>query len=63
MPRLSRPLLYRWLLGALLALLIGAAGPWLEGPTEFEAALDTAAAARDIERADLSDLVASKGTP
>lgn len=56
-------LLLRWLLGSLLALLIGASGPLLDGPTEFEAALDTAAAARDIERADLSDLVASKGTP
>lgn len=55
-------LLLRWLLGTLLALLIGASGPLLDGPTEFEAALDTAAAARDIERADLPEFIASKGT-
>ncbi|WP_219209189.1 hypothetical protein [Variovorax boronicumulans] len=55
--------LLRCLLGTLLAFLIGASGPLLDGPTEFEAALDTAAAARDIERADLPDLIASKGTP
>ena len=56
-------LLLRWLLGALLAFLIGASGQLLDGPTEFEAALDTAVAARDIERADLPEFIASKGTP
>ncbi|MBB1599518.1 hypothetical protein [Variovorax sp. UMC13] len=55
--------LLRWLLGTLLALLIGASGPLIDGPTEFEAALDTAAAARDVERTDLSERIASKGTP
>lgn len=44
----------RWLLAALIALALGSSH-LLDGPTEFEAAQDTAAAARDIERADLAD--------
>ena len=44
----------RWLLAALIALALGSSH-LLDGPTEFEAAQDTAAAARDIERAHMAD--------
>lgn len=55
----------RWAIAALLFLLFVVL-PCISihlGPNEFEAALDTAAAARDTERADLPEFIASKGTP
>ena len=55
----------RWAISALFFLLFVVL-PCISihlGPTEFEAALDTAAAARDIERADLPEFIASKGNP
>ena len=40
---------------AALALLLGSAGLYLDGPTELDAARATAAAARDVERVGLFD--------